>query len=407
MTTAVHTTTQLAGAVQTLLTRHRVVLCVGAGGVGKTTLSAALGLAAAMLGRRALVLTVDPARRLASALGIAQFDEHVQTISVEQLQALGVDAQVPLHAAMLDVKRTFDRVITRYAPTPEAAQAIVNHPFYQQASTALAGSQEYMATERLYECVRDGGYDVVILDTPPAEHALDFLDAPSRLVELFDAQAFRLLVRPTRTLGTGIFRSGSLVMRGLQKFTSADMFADLLQFFGHLSTTFDGFVARAKEVQALLHGPDAAFVVVSGCDAVSSEQAGLLAAHLAKEQLAVSAWLVNRVAPFAATPLQTEATAAALQELWDTVANAPDLTPWQNEAATADLQGKLQHTATQLAGLAALDAAAVRRLRERWPSIALLAIARAAEEPDDLRELGRLSRSLLAGGVTPGSEVAS
>lgn len=406
MTTAAASALPLAGPVQELLTRHRVVLCVGAGGVGKTTLSAALGIAAAMLGRRALVLTVDPARRLASALGIAQFDEHVQTISVEQLQALGVDAQVPLHAAMLDVKRTFDRVIARYAPTPEAAAAIVAHPFYQQASTALAGSQEYMATERLYECVREGGYDVVILDTPPAEHALDFLDAPSRLVDLFDSQAFRLLVRPTRRLGTGIFRSGSLVMRGLHKFTSADMFTELLQFFGHLSETFDGFVARAREVQQLLHGSDAAFVVVSGCDPVSAEQAGLLVSHLAKQELAVAAWLVNRVAPFCAAPRDRAATAAALDQLVQRVAQAPDLAGWHDRSAMADAMSRLAHTADQLAGLAVADAAAVQHLRASWPAISLLAVARAAEEPDDLRELGRIARSLLAGGEAVGMQGA-
>lgn len=388
-----------ASTIPELLDKHRVVLCVGAGGVGKTTLSAALGVAAAMRGRRALVLTVDPAKRLASALGIAQFDEHVQEISVQQLAALGVDAQVPLHAAMLDVKRTFDRVIRRYASSPEAAEAILRHPFYQQASTALAGSQEYMATERLFECATEGQYDVVILDTPPAEHALDFLDAPSRLVELFDSQAFRLLVRPTRRMGSGIFRSGSLVMRGLQKFTSADMFSDLLQFFGHLSETFDGFVARAREVDRLLHGADAAFVVVSGCDAVSSEQGDLLARHLRDKQLPVAAWLVNRVSPYETLPTEVPLTTDALQALLGRASAEPDLIALQD----ADLRDKLAHkvadAAAALAGLATVDAAAVRAIRAAWRDVPVVAVARAADEPDDLRELGRLSATLIAGGA--------
>ena len=148
-----------------LLQTKRVLLCVGTGGVGKTTLSAALGIAAARRGRRVLVLTVDPARRLANALGLQAFDEQVQHIALPQL---GPDQpQVPLDASMLDVKRTFDRVVTRYAHSPQSAQRILAHPFYVQASTALAGSQEYMATERLYECATCGNWDLVVLDTPP------------------------------------------------------------------------------------------------------------------------------------------------------------------------------------------------------------------------------------------------
>jgi anion-transporting ArsA/GET3 family ATPase len=383
----------------TLLAHKRVVLCVGAGGVGKTTLSAALGVAAAQEARRALVLTVDPARRLASALGLQQFDEHIQAIEPAKFAAQGATVAVALDAAMLDVKRTFDRVVTRYARSPQAAEAILKHPFYQQASTALAGSQEYMATERLYECATEGRHDLVILDTPPAEHALDFLDAPSRLVDLFDAPAFRMLVRPSQRMGSGLFRSGSLVMRGLQKFTSADMFSNLLQFFGHLSETFDGFVQRARDVDALLHSPDAAFVIVSGCDGVSLHQGELLRAQLESKGLTVAAWLVNRVAPFAQSPVDQTATATAVQSALTSAQHAPDLPALGDQQDLQHMAERISQMAASLARMARADAAAVAALRTAHPHLPIYAVTRSANEPDGLAELARLAALLRAGGA--------
>lgn len=384
----------MASNVAQLIAHQKVLLCVGAGGVGKTTLSAALGVAAAKQGRRALVLTVDPAKRLANALGLQSLGEHVQTIGVEAFAAQGCHVQVPLDAAMLDVKHTFDRVVRRYAKSPESARRILEHPFYQQASTALAGSQEYMATERLYECVTSGLYDIVILDTPPAEHALDFLDAPRRLIDLFDSPAFRKLIAPSSRLKVGVFKPSSMVMKGLSRFTSVEMFGNLLEFFGHLAETFDGFVERAREVQALLQGHDSAFVLVSACDEVSTEQARFLLDHLRAQQMYPAAWLVNRVLDL--DPALDSAGAELEAQLFEGLRTVgPDAMGGDER----DGQATARHLAAlvrRLGRLAAHDAALLAAVQRRvGAELEVVPLPRRQDEPDSLRELDALANLLL------------
>ena len=379
----------MSHAIAQLIADKNNIVCVGAGGVGKTTASAVLGVAAAQMGRRALVLTVDPARRLAQALGLQALDEHVQRIDVQKFSAQGCAVQVPLDVAMLDVKRTFDRVIGRYAPTPQARDAILEHRFYKQASTALAGTQEYMAMERLYESATGGDYDLVILDTPPSAHALDFLDAPDRLVGLFDSRAFRLLLRPAGTVRHHPFRSGSVVMRGLSRFTGGDMFAHLLEFFGYLSETFDGFVARARQVQTLLRSPQTAFVLVSACDRASTEQALYLGERLGQLKMQVQAMIVNRVAPFAQAP------ATAGSRLETALAAALDQFSRDGAGTGRDFAKEsmvLSMVARSLAGLACADQqqleAIIARTGQAWP---ILAVPRTEQEPDNLAALAALA----------------
>lgn len=384
----------MASNMTQLIERQKVLLCVGAGGVGKTTLSAALGVAAAKQGKRALVLTVDPAKRLANALGLQSLGEHVQTIGVEAFAAQSCHVQVPLDAAMLDVKHTFDRVVNRYAKSPESARRILEHPFYQQASTALAGSQEYMATERLYECVTSGQYDIVILDTPPAEHALDFLDAPRRLIDLFDSPAFRKLIAPSSRLKVGVFKPSSMVMKGLSRFTSVEMFGNLLEFFGHLAETFDGFVERARQVQALLQGPEAAFVLVSACDEVSTEQARFLLDHLRAQQMYPAAWLVNRVLDL--DPALDGAGAELEAQLLDAMRSVgPDALGGDER----DGQATARHLAAlvrRLGRLAAHDAALLEAVHNRaGEELLVLPLPRRQDEPDSLGELDALATLLL------------
>lgn len=385
--TASLTETASPPGIGRLLDSKRVLLVVGAGGVGKTTLSAALGVAAAQRGRRVLVLTVDPARRLANALGLQTIDVHVQRIEPAAFAAQGCAVRGPLDAAMLDVKQTFDRVVVRYAKTPASARRILEHPFYQQASTALAGTQEYMATERLYECVTSGDYDLVVLDTPPAEHALEFIDAPRRLIALFDSPAFRKLVAPSGSLRSGMFRPTSLVMRGLSRFTSVDMFSNLLEFFGSLAETFDGFVGRAREVQALLHSDDTAFVLVSACDDASMAQARALLGHLRDEGLHPAAWLVNRVLSgidpqLAAAPATLEAELAAVL-----TAAGPDASGGDARDAEATAR-RLLHVAAQMSAQAQADQAAVVRAAT-WAdgTLSVHAVPRQQQEPDTLAAL--------------------
>jgi anion-transporting ArsA/GET3 family ATPase len=341
-----------------------------------------------MHGRRTLVLTVDPARRLANALGLAAFGEGVQHLSVESFAAEGVAVRQPLHAAMLDVKRTFDAVVERHAPNPDVRDRILRHPFYLQASTALAGTQEYMAMERLYEAVTSGQYDLVVLDTPPAEHAIEFLDAPGRLVDLFDSAAFRLLVvRGGARARSGLLRTGSVVMRGLSRFTSVEMFGNLLEFFGYMAHTFDGFVERARDVQTLLQGHDAAFVVVSGCDAASTNQAHSLADQLAPRGYRVGALVVNRVAPY--SPLPADAAGGAATEtrhLLSAIVGA------MGEERVNKTTRAWAQVAVRMATMANADASVVRQMTSRFGSdVNVVAIPRSDAEPDSLRGLGAIA----------------
>ena len=393
------------GHVEAMLRGRSVLVVVGAGGVGKTTLSAALGVAAATLGLRAIVLTVDPARRLANALGLRALDEHVQTLTVQDFADAGVEVLVPLDAAMLDVKSTFDRVVQRHAGDEARAQAILDNPLYRTASTALAGSQEYMAMERLAEVVAEGGYDLVLLDTPPSAHALDFLDAPQRMIDLFDNRAFQTLLRPFvggSNSGSGLFAPGSLVMRGLGRFTSAEAFHDLLRFFGALSATFDGFVRRAQGVIAMLHGPTTAFVLVSATDDASTDEALFLQERLASEQMAVGAWLVNRVAPMHVGLLSEADHLTAHLEAAFVAAEDAALPPDAAASTAHQSAAELAEVALAFARVAQTDRKQVAALQARLgASTTLLRVPRQSDEPADLRELHRLARILLEAAPAP------
>lgn len=366
-----------------LLGERRVVVCVGAGGVGKTTVSAALGVAAARQGRRALVLTVDPARRLANALGLTEFAHEIQHISAERFAECGISVRVGLDVAMLDVKSTFDRVVLRNASSEASARLILDNAFYQQASTALAGSQEYMAMQRLYEVVVEKPYDVVILDTPPSAHALDFLDAPRRMIELFGSRRFRKLLRGFgggQAGGGGrMFRPDSLLMRGLGKFTSADMFHNLLSFFAALSDTFDGFVQGAQDVLALLHSPQTAFVIVSAPDEGSTFEGLYLHQRLLDEQMEVGAWVLNRVRQHPDGPADRAATLAELRAVLADDQQAEAVA--QAAAAIADMASTDERHRARLA----------RRVGEQPP---ILSLPYAEVEPATLSELELLAITL-------------
>lgn len=381
-----------------LLATRRVIIVVGAGGVGKTSLSAAIGVAAARQGRRALVLTVDPARRLASALGLEHIDAHAQTLPVATFAALGAPTGADLDVAMLDVKSTFDRVVRRYTGDGARAERIFAHPMYRSASTALAGSQEYMAMERLAEVAEDPRYDTIVLDTPPSAHALDFLDAPRRMVDLFESKAFRALLRPFANGGAavGLFSRDSLMMRGLGRFTSADSFHELLAFFADLSSMFDGFVARARGVQALLAGPTTAFVLASATDGPSTDEADYLRRRLTADAMQAGLWLVNRVIAGAVGIAESrdELNIELEQTLADSSRRANEAL---DAAALSAASGALVRAAAAIARLAAADRARLDAIAARaGATLPVVAVARRASEPVDLLELSGLAAELLA-----------
>src|SRR3954471_6596853 len=238
-------------SLEPLLEGKRMVICAGPGGVGKTTTAAAVALGLAERGLKVAVVTIDPARRLANALGL-------DTLSNEPTR---VKASVPgeLWAMMLDSKRTFDQLIEHLAPDARTRDEVFGNRIYQQLSTAVAGSQEFTAIAKLYELDQAGAWDVLVLDTPPARNALDFLDAPGRLTRFFQGRAIRMFLRPAGLLGRGT----GLVFGVLRRITGVDLLRDLSAFFHALSGMIDGFTERARRVGALLEDPATTFLIVT------------------------------------------------------------------------------------------------------------------------------------------------
>jgi anion-transporting ArsA/GET3 family ATPase len=284
-----------------LLDERDVIVCAGSGGVGKTTTSAVIGLQAAIEGQDVLVMTIDPAKRLANSLGIESLGDEAQEIPLEQFQEVGVEADGGLSAMMLDMKASFDRLVERQAPDAETREAIYENRFYEYFSTSLAGTQEYAAAERLYEIHRDQNYDLVILDTPPTTHALDFLEAPERMADAIENKAFQWLYQQDLFKGEsgfGLFSVGSsYVLKQLSKFTGEELLEELSVFLQHFSPMLDGFKERSEKVRALLTGEDCGFIVVTSPDPHTKDEAVHFYEELGDERVAVEGFVVNRVHP--------------------------------------------------------------------------------------------------------------
>jgi len=306
-----------------------VVFC-GSGGVGKTTISAAFALEAARRGRRTCVVTIDPARRLANALGVAELSNVASRIAGPW--------PGELWALMLDSKGTFDDLIHRYAATPAQAEGILANRLYKNLSGALSGTQEYMAMEKLYELAEGDEYDIVVVDTPPSRNALDFLDAPRRLTSFLGHRLFQLLLTPTRAYLRALSVAMQGLMRTLSKVAGAEIVQDVVTFFQAFEGMEEGFRVRADHVRDLLARDTTAFVLVTAPRADTVQEAGWFAAKLAESNLAVAGLVVNRVYPaFPATPRLPPAPAgSALAVLEENLRGYQALNA-REEAAIADL----------------------------------------------------------------------
>lgn len=269
--------------------RRHVIVCTGAGGVGKTTTAAALAIEAARRGRRTIVLTIDPARRLAQSLGLSALDTAPRPVP-------GVDG---LDAMMLDMKHTFDEIVERHAASPDRVQRILDNRFYQQLSASLAGTQEYMAMEKLYDLDQTGRYECIVIDTPPTRNALDFLDAPKRLTDFLEGRFLKMFLSPgiaagrfaTRAVGIGT----GLFMRAASRVTGALVLDDLAEFFQSFEGMYEGFKDRAQAVYHLLQRSDSAFVVVTSPEPGSLREAGYFLRRLARDGMPTAGVVVNRV----------------------------------------------------------------------------------------------------------------
>ncbi len=235
-----------------------VIVCVGPGGVGKTTTAAALALRGARAGLRACVVTIDPARRLADALGIGEVGNEPHRVEAPP----GSQMSGELWAVMLDAQTTFDDLVSRYATGPDQAATILANPVYRNISAALSGTQEYMAVEKLYELQESGAFDLIVVDTPPAQHALDFLEAPKHLTRLLDNRVFRLLMTPTRAGLRALEIGEQLMLRTIAKVAGGQVVADTIGFFTQFEGMEEGFRARARRAEEVLHSDLTSFVLV-------------------------------------------------------------------------------------------------------------------------------------------------
>jgi anion-transporting ArsA/GET3 family ATPase len=286
------------GPLDRLAGEQPIIVCCGSGGVGKTTTAAVLALAGARQGRDAVVVTIDPAKRLANALGLDALSDSAHEIDRERWDPKG--AAPPggrLSALMLDTKSTFDHLVLKYSADPAQGQRILENRFYRNISGALAGTQEYMAMEKLYELHDEGGYELIVIDTPPTRNALDFLDAPARLTRLLDNKLFRLVMAPTRAS----FRVANLALqaffRTVSRIIGMEVVEDLVLFFQAFEGMEEGFRHRAQRVLELLSDDGTAFVLVTAPARDAVSEAGYFADRLEKAGLRVNGLVVNRIHP--------------------------------------------------------------------------------------------------------------
>ncbi|MGS2588791.1 ArsA-related P-loop ATPase [Streptomyces hebeiensis] len=289
----------------------RIIVCCGSGGVGKTTTAAALGLRAAERGRKVVVLTIDPARRLAQSMGIDSLDNTPR-------QVKGVEGSGELHAMMLDMKRTFDEIVEAHADK-DRARAILENPFYQSLSAGFAGTQEYMAMEKLGQLRARDGWDLIVVDTPPSRSALDFLDAPKRLGSFLDGKFIRVLMAPAKVggrAGMKFLNVGMSMMTGtLGKLLGGQFLRDVQTFVAAMDTMFGGFRTRADATYRLLQAPGTAFLVVAAPERDALREAAYFVERLAAEGMPLAGLVLNRVHGSGAARLSAERARAAAENL--------------------------------------------------------------------------------------------
>jgi anion-transporting ArsA/GET3 family ATPase len=352
------------------LFRKHLVICVGAGGVGKTTTAAALALAGALHARRTAVITVDPARRLKDALGL----DGLST----QPHSVAVDSSAHFDALALDTKRTFDALIERFAPSPAVSTRILANRLYQELSNELAGSAEYMAMEKLHELLHLRRYQVLIVDTPPSAHARDLLAAPSRLANLSASRAVSFLQTPAGLVGgstsTVARLALSALLKALQRWTGFDLLHDLADFAAAFEHMIEGFRTRAEEVNRLLRAPSTAFVLVTTPEPHTIETAISFHRELLDGGFPVAGIVANRVLAFPRLD-ETEAGAAT----WD-----------------ARLRAKLLRNYGELHQLSRRDRRALRRLQAETGAPLLAAVPAMSAAPTSLAGLERFARLLVS-----------
>ncbi len=284
------------GSIAEILEGKKVCICAGSGGVGKTTTSAAIAAGMAARGLKVAVLTIDPAKRLADSLGLPELGNEERQVDPALFTEAGVEpGDGELWAMMLDPKATFDEVVRKHAPDEETRERILSNRIYQQLSNALAGSQEYMAMEKLFEIWAEDRYDLLVLDTPPSRNALDFLDAPKRLTQFIEGRALRVFMAPTGFAAKVAGRGTSAVFSILKRITGVDLLQDLAEFFQAMSGMVSGFRERARRVNELLADKESSFLVVCGPQGEPIDEAVYFHRKLVEAKLPFGGVIVNKV----------------------------------------------------------------------------------------------------------------
>jgi anion-transporting ArsA/GET3 family ATPase len=361
----------------------RIIVCTGAGGVGKTTTAAALALRAAQQGRNVCVLTIDPAKRLAQAMGLTTLDNTPREVKN------ATEGAGSLHAMMLDMKRTFDEVVEGHAD-PERAQQILANPFYQALSSSFAGTQEYMAMEKLGQlrakADADGTWDLIVVDTPPSRNALDFLDAPARLGSFLDGRFIRILTAPARGAGRGIGKlaalSFGLFTNVLSKILGAQVLNDVGAFVAAIDTTFGGFRERADATYALLQDSGTAFVVVAAPEQDALREATYFVERLKTDAMPLAGLVLNRLQSVHAPHLSADAAVVGAERL------EPD--------ADAHLTRSLLFLDADRKRVAARQKHLAERFTAAHPDVPIVEVRALAEDVHDLEGLSQIGE-LLAG----------
>ena len=386
--------------IRELVERKRIVVCVGPGGVGKTTTAAALGALGARLGRKTLVCTIDPAPRLADALGTGGLGPEPRPVPAEACRALGIDeaGAGKLFAVRLDTARAFARLVDEQVADPQMRRRIFDNTIYRQITTSLTGSQEYAATLALYELAREGAYDLIVLDTPPTANALDFLDAPKRIAAAVSSPALSWFARaPERGSGEGGGRwlpfrrlraGGALVLRRLAKLVGSRFLDDVAAFLTDFQEVLGGFLVRAKSVDELLRGPGTAFLLVLVPAVAAVDEALYFHGRLRDAGVPLGGFIANRVQP-APGLAEADRLGAALRAS-PTFADLPP-------TAVDEASGRLAALARAFGALAEGERREIDRLAARAPGTAITRVPLLDHDVDNLAELRVVGEALLAG----------
>jgi len=364
-----------------ILEGRDICICAGSGGVGKTTTSAAIAVGMAARGLKVCVLTIDPAKRLADSLGLRELGNEARRVDPALFERHGIEMKGELWAMMLDAKATFDELVARQAPDEEARDRVLGNRIYQQISSALAGSQEYMAMEKLFELHTEGRYDLLVLDTPPTRNALDFLDAPRRLMQFIEGRSLRVFMRPTGLAAKVAGRGASVALSVFKRIVGFDLLADLAEFFNAFSGMVDGFQARAKRVNGLLADERTCFLVVCGPQGEPVDEAVYFHRKLVEAKLPFGGVIVNKV-HYPAERLRgdgADLTAKLTERLGD-----------------AGLAGRIAENFADYQALAERDARNIERLATELRTRGVIRVPYLDEDVHDLAGLAEINRYLFA-----------